>query len=417
MQPGHGPRAAAALARRRLDDPLQEGQLDVGEFEYDAGLPALRASVYGLDSGAVDVLTTPQNTYVLEGPHRAPTGCIALGPKLRPPSAQWLRCDAICAGEAPLGKEALQWWQQPGFDVARYCFTAKSRLPWRSLFVTRSLDPAVIGDYAMTYFPSFSALPETNLAALQKLCETTATPTTAELGETPTARELMAIANDAAAAEREDRIAELIPGLSVKACARMTLVQWPDRFVTTALVTPIKIEDVPYSTMIYYDWSGEHTLLVLPFHGYPPTLQGILSLKERVGYRLHFSDAVKRTGICRRDLPGAVKPDWMKQAGCKCKGVLGRGSALSPDAETQILSCPIKNQTPRIMWTWYTTASQPIMFMEAAPTSGGVMLADYYDCCPATAARPATSNYPRHASRCLRTAARRPEMPHRTSPA
>src|SRR6201996_3603307 len=90
--------------------PFQFGQLDVGEFDYDGALPAMRASVYGVKSGAADLLITAKDTYLLEGPHDHPTGCTSLGPKLRPPSAQWLSSDAICAGETPVAGESAQWW-------------------------------------------------------------------------------------------------------------------------------------------------------------------------------------------------------------------------------------------------------------------------------------------------------------------
>jgi hypothetical protein len=267
--------------------PFLQGQLDVGEFEYDGALPAMRATVYGVESGAVDLLITENDTFVLYGSHRSPTHCTSLGPKLRLPSAQWLSSQSVCVGQSPLASQAVQWWQNPGFDIARYWFTTKSRLPWRSLFLKRSLDPAVIGDYAMTYFPTFAPLRETNLAALQKLCTATAKPSRAEdLGATPTARELMVLRNKSAEAEREERSSRLIPGLSHTACSHMTPARWPDRFIMTAVITPISLNDAPYSTLIYYDWSEAKTLLVMPFNGYPPALQWILSLKDRVGYRL-----------------------------------------------------------------------------------------------------------------------------------
>jgi hypothetical protein len=168
---GDSAQSAHTLARRRSPDAVVQGQLDVGEFEYDGALPAFRASVYGLESGAGDLLITQKTTYLLLGPHRAPTRCLSLGPRLRVPSTQWLESDAICVGEAPLAGQAVQWWHKSGFDVARYWFTAKSRVPWRSLFVKRTLDPAVIGDYAMTYFPAFTPLPDRNLSAR---CKTSA---------------------------------------------------------------------------------------------------------------------------------------------------------------------------------------------------------------------------------------------------
>jgi len=364
--------------------PLLQGQLDVGEFEYDGALSAMRATVYGLESGAADLLITKKDTYLLLGPHGSPTRCLSLGPKLRVPSAQWLTDDSVCVGEAPIATQAAQWWQKPGFDVARYWFTAKSRLPLRSLFVTRSLDPAVIGDYAMTYFPTFTPLPQTNLATLQDFCAARATPYRGpELGATPTARELMAIRNEGAEAERQARIGELIPGLSHDGCSHMAPVQWPDRFIMTALITPLRIDDTPYSTLLYYDWSRTQTLLILPFHNSPPVLQGILSLKKQVGYGIHFSPPGSTAGICRPNLPGAVRPDWMTAASCECRGVIDRNPALSPNGETQILSCPIKMQGARVMWNWYGMQNQPILFMEAQPNEGsGVMLADYYDWLP-----------------------------------
>lgn len=59
--------------------PFHQGQVDVGEFVYDGELPAMRASVYGLESGAADILITDTETYLLIGPHDAPTGCRTLG--------------------------------------------------------------------------------------------------------------------------------------------------------------------------------------------------------------------------------------------------------------------------------------------------------------------------------------------------
>jgi hypothetical protein len=364
--------------------PLVQGQLDVGEFEYDGALPAFRASVYGLESGAADLLITQKTTYLLLGPHRTPTRCLSLGPRLRVPSAQWLESDAVCVGEAPLAGQAVQWWQKSGFDVARYWFTAKSRVPWRSLFVKRTLDPAVIGDYAMTYFPAFTPLPDGNLSVLQDFCARKSEPYRGpEFNATPTARDLMAVRNEAAEAERETRIGELIPGFGRQGCSHSTPAQWPDRFVATAFVTPLRIDDTPYSTVIYYDWSQAQTLLILPFHRSPPVLQGILSLKRQVGYRIHFSPPGSRSGVCRPDIPGVIRPDWMKAASCACRGVIDHNQALSPDGETQIMSCPIKMQEPRIMWSWYTAAGRPVLFMEAQPNEGsGVMLADYDDWVP-----------------------------------
>lgn len=369
--------------------PFLQGQLDVGEFVYDSTVPAMRASIYGLESGAVDLLITDKETYVLVGPYDAPGRCMSLGRKLSPPSPQWLSSDSVCVGESPLAAHPVQWWQSPGFDPARYWFSADTRLPWRTSFVHRSLDPAIIGDYAMTYFPAFTPLTKTNLAALRDQCVATAQHADVA-SPTPTARELMAIPNRGAAAERDERIGQLIPGLSHAECSRMTPVRWPDHFVATAMVTPIRITENPYSSAMYYDWSRYRALVILPFQGNPPVLQGIISLHDRVGYRLHYSGR----GVCAAVLPGAVKPDWMISASCACKGVVKRDSPLSPGVDSQILSCPIKLQGDRIMWSWYTTEGRPILFMEAKPQGGGVMLADYHDWLPGQEVRPSDFDLP-----------------------
>ncbi len=73
-----------------LMKPFLQGQIDVGEFVYDGTLPAMRATIYGLESGAADLLITETDTYHLVGTHGAPTPCTSLGRKLRWPTKRWL---------------------------------------------------------------------------------------------------------------------------------------------------------------------------------------------------------------------------------------------------------------------------------------------------------------------------------------
>jgi hypothetical protein len=389
--------------------PFYEGQLDVGEFVYDGSLPAMRATVYGLESGAVDLLITNGNTYRLGGPHRAPTACTSLGRLWRVPSADWLSERATCIGRKKLAARAVRWWKTPGSaDQATYhWFTAGTRLPWRSLFLRRATDPAVIGDYAMIYYPEFAPLAETDLPRLLDLCGAKPVARGGEASPSiPTARELMG-GNEVTEAEREQRINALIPGLHNGGCARMSPVRWPDRFVMTAMLTPIRFDEAPYSSMIYYDWHEAQTQLAIMFQGQgqKPALQGVVSLKNGIGYRVR---AGSNGPTCDAVFPGIVRPDWMSAAGCRCRATIDDNPTLSPDAEIQILSCPIKNQD-RIMWNWYTVDGRPLVFFEAAPNGGGVMLADYADWLPGATGKPsdfklppvcmpANPNAPAHAS-------------------
>ena len=372
--------------------PFLHGQLDVGEFVYDATARVMRATVYGLETGAVDLLITEKETYVLIGPHGSPSQCTSLGQKLRLPAEQWLTGDAVCVGESPLGDHAVQWWHTTGFDPARYWIAKDTGLPWRSLFVQRAFNRAIIGDYAMSYFPVFTPMPETNLSVLRDFCAASPQHYSSDLPDVPTARDLMSVPNPSAEAERAERITSLIPGLSHEACSRMTPVRWPDQYITTAMVTPIQFNDTPYSALIYYDWSETGTQLILPYQGSPPALQGVISLKKNVGYRMRLPP--KGNGSCAAVLPGLVKPDWMTAASCECQGVIQNNAALSPMADSQILSCPIKAQGRRIMWSWYTAEGRPIMFTEAMPEGGGVMLADYQDWLPGASIHPSGLQLP-----------------------
>ena len=361
--------------------PFATEQLDVGEFVYDGTLPAMRATLYGLESGAVDLLITNTDTYLLSGPHRAPTGCMSLGRKFSPPSTQWLSGQAVCSGEAPIAATPVQWWKTPAPDSRTHWlwFKTDTRLPWRSMFMVPSPDPAVIGEYAMTYFPTFMPLAETNLSRLLNLCISRGKQSSpAAVPTAPTARALMAIRNEAAEAERQERIAALIPGLSHQACSRMTPVRWPEQYIMTAIISPIRFEVGPFPSIILYDWSGaagQAAILYQP-RDLPPVPRLFVMLKKGIGYDIRRP---RSTGLyeCPTDYPGMVRPDWMTAAQCQCRGVIDRNPVLSPNGVTQILSCPIKHQAPRVMWSWYMTDGRPVLFVEAAAVGNGLMLADY----------------------------------------
>jgi hypothetical protein len=375
--------------------PFHEGQLDVGEFVYDGTLPAMRATVYGLESGAVDLLITNGDSYRLEGPHRAPTACTSLGRRWRVPPAHWLSDKAVCIGRKKLAARVVRWWKTPGRDqqATHHWFTASTRLPWRSLFLRPANDPAVVGGYAMTYYPEFDPLAETNLSDLLELCGAKPVARGAEpAAPVPAARTLMGAGNEAAEAEREQRIGDLIPGLNHRGCSRMTAVRWPDKFITTATLTPIRFAEAPYSSLIYYDWQHAETQLAVMFQGHTPKLQGLVSLKKGIGYRVEIGSP--RGPTCDATFPGMVRPDWMSVAGCRCRGTIDKNSSLGPEVETQILSCPIKHQDRRIMWNWYTVDGRPLVFFEAAPVGGGVMLADYNDWLPGRTGKPADFDLP-----------------------
>jgi hypothetical protein len=150
----------------------------------------------------------------------------------------------------------------------------------------------------------------------------------------------------------------------------------------TMVVTPTAFKDDPLPSVTFYDWTGPQAQAAIMYQTRvkPPVTRLVTVLQKGVGYD------VKRNAFgdmqCRPIYPGIVRPDWMKAARCQCRGVIENNAALSPNEVTQILSCPISWQAPRVMWAWYTTKGHPVVFVEAASTGPGLTLADYYQWMP-----------------------------------
>jgi hypothetical protein len=373
--PANRPELPARWHAVGLMAPFYGEQLDVGEFVYDSAVPALRASVYGLESGAVDLLITAENTYRLTGPHRAPTGCRSLGKKFSLPAGKWLSEKSVCVGEAPISAAPAQWWKTPLADGRTdwRWYRKSTRMPWRMLLPAPVKDPAVIGDYALTYFPKFEPVAQTDLASLRDLCTARADKTSdPETASAVNARALMA-----ANAERQQRIDELVPGLGHKACSRMTPVKWPNQFAMTAIVTPIKFSAVgPLPSIIFYDWTeakAQAARMFLPTQK-PPVLALYPVLQKGIGY--HVQQQASGAIACTPKYPGMVRPDWMSVSQCACRGVIEPGAAFGNSEAMQILSCPMPGKQ-RVMWNWYSEKGRPLLFVESGAQGDGLMMADY----------------------------------------
>jgi hypothetical protein len=374
--------------------PFDGGQIDVGELIYDGVLPAMRATIYGLESGTADLLITETETYQLSGPHHAPTGCSALGRQLAPPARRWLSAQAQCAGQAPVGGTEVEWWRMPSENSGATWFWHRSgsRLPWRSLITTPLRDPAVIGEYAMTYFPVFEPATDTNLARLRNFCEAATRGNKNEAAtEKKSVRAIIAESTDGAAnAERTSRIQQLIPGLSHEACADVAPIHWPRRLAMTAIMVPTPFTSGPFPTEVFYDWDGAHAMLTRMHHPDDPsvTYEGLLA-GER-GYNMQAGTSGALT--CRQEYPGIVKPDWLATQ-CTCRGVIKNNSQLSPGGAVEIRSCPVVYAS-HSFWAWYAVGGRPLMSLATVQSPGGLILADYADWAPGGEIAPGTLDVP-----------------------
>lgn len=387
-----------------LMTPFTPAQLDIGEFVYDGSVPAMRASIYGLESGAADLLITNADTYLLSGPHHAPTGCTSLGPQYKPPSARWLPKQARCVGEAPIMSTPVQWWSAPAglSHTTWHWYATETRLPWRSMMSSPGRYPAIIGDYSMTFFPVFEAVRSTNLGALRDLCRVQ--PRRPRINaRVQSARTLMTARNEAAETERLARIETLIPGLSHQACANATPQRWPPHLGMTAMMTPQNFGHGPYPTEMLYDWSGakgHRTRNYLPNKpGMLPVLDGVLL--PGAGYEIKREASGATT--CLPIYPGVIKPDWMAADKCECKGVIKNHPTLSPNDVTEIRACTRERR--QFFWSWYTTSGRPVVFMEPSPQGDGPAITDYHRVVPGHDIPSGTFDLP---AQCATTSARRP---------
>jgi hypothetical protein len=379
--------------------PLLRQQLDVGEFLYDGSIPAMRATMYGLESGAVDLLITETQTYQINGLPDSPSSCTALGRQYTPPTTGWLAEKPVCDGEAPVGNKLVQWWKTPDANgrAQWQWYTADGRLPWRTMFSSRVSEPAVIGDYGITYFPTFEPLTETPLARLRDFCAAHAQkPSPKQLAAT-TARDLMSISPDIR--DRAARIQSLIPGLSLNACKSVTAPRWPNQYVMTAILSPIPVKYTPLPTMLYYDWEHAGTLYAYLYKSrtLPPELEMVSVLTKGVGYGLERLP----NGIfaCAAKSPGVVRPDWMIAAGCECKGVIDRNPQFGAGEVSQIRACPVKGEGFHVNWSWYTNEGRPILFAEPDAIGMGLNVADYYRWLPGEPMPPESFALPQQCTR------------------
>lgn len=360
--------------------PYLRQQLAVGEFVRDGSVPAMRATLYGLESGAIDLLITDKETYRLEGPHDAPNACTALGHKYTVPADSWLSPKSACDGEAPVGTKQTQWWKTAGPDgrATWQWYRTDNRLPWRIMFPTRNAEPAVIGDYFATYFTSFAPISETDLGHLRDLCVAKSQKPDAATAAATTAPELMAASKDIGQSERATRIAKLIPGVSRAACSRVTTTSWPNAFMMTAVLTPIQFKFTPLPSMIYYDWDDAGTMVGMMNspHTDPPALELESVQTKGVGYGIERRP--NGAFACRAATPGVVRPNWMISAGCTCGAVIDHNPEIGPNETSVIRACPVKGEGLHVNWSWYTTEGRPILFTEPEAMGLGLNIADYY---------------------------------------
>jgi hypothetical protein len=258
-----------------------------------------------------------------------------------------------CVGTAPLGKTDVDWWKTPTAPrPSSYWiwYNSSNQTPFRLAFQSASNRLAPFGRYALSYMLRFETRPDIDLGGTARACQN------AGQGAQNSGGSLDQRLATALTGERADKvIAQLVPELA--ACPASPLPTWPDKLAITGLMTPWDVDENPYGTEVFYDWTSRaQRTRVFPYSRAPFRAQDALLLGRR-GYNVTY----RRPGpTCEPVLPGTLRPDWPLRGSCSCEAVLTGTSALTPYGTTRIFTCPLAS--PRAAWAWYALDGRPTSF-------------------------------------------------------
>jgi len=379
------PRLPAKWRAAYLMAPFTNAQLVLGEFVHDDNLSATRVKLYGLRRGQADLLVHGDSTYVLASDESGVVGCENLGDTgWRPLPRDWLGEQSQCAGSAPVGETAADWWKtpiEPAPSSYWIWYKSSDQTPFRVVFQFANDRLAALGRFAVSHQVSFDPLQETDLAGLVNACRS-ARPASAANPRSALQQRIDGLEHERDRADRE--IKALMPELA--SCPATPLPQWPDQLAITGLMTPFDFNENPYPTEVLYDWTvpAQRTRVFSPASG--RVTQDALLLGPH-GFNVTHR---KRGAFCAAILPGTVRPDWAARAPCSCEAMITGTTPLTPYGPARVLTCPLAS--PRAAWAWYTADGRPTSFtVTSLPGDQGFGLfavLDYRDWLPGhTAAR------------------------------
>lgn len=380
----------------------------VGKFVFDESAQAFRFSLadqYGIDEDFL--VTTNGKLYRLEGGEQ-PTSCRYMTARspFTVPARDWLATGAACVGQAPILNRDQQWWKSKSGDGANwYWYNAGNRLPFRSMYYAdvKPSSPAPIYEYfTLNYFPTFKAVPTTNLARLVALCqrpEVAATPSaTADYARPSIDPILKKSTYPKINARQQAQTQQWIPGLTPCSSTGALPPPWPERVQGTVFLTAVSFPPNPFPSRVFYDWTkpAQNTTL----YYFPPTAENYAQVAYLVGNTgyIAFQRQNGSFSQCQQALPGPPIRNWKEADHCQCRGELAPHTVLNPSAvPTKILWCPTDLAAKQVFWTWYSSTGTPVVFMQSnsSPTAGtGLNLADYYHWAPGSVAPPGTFDPP-----------------------
>jgi hypothetical protein len=351
------PRLPVKWRAAYLMAPFTNAQLVLGEIVHDGSISATRVTLYGLRRGQLDLLLHGESTYVLASNDSDIVDCQNLGDTgWRPLPRDWLGEQSECAGSAPIGETATDWWKTP-VDPAPSSYwiwyKAFDQTPFRLVFQSANDRLAALSRYAVSNQVNFNPLRETDLAVIANACKSARSASVANPRAALDER-IDGLANDHDRADQ--KIQALMPQLA--SCPATPLPEWPDKLAITGLMTPFDFNENPYPTEVLFDWSvPAQRTRIFSLAPVARATQDALLLGPH-GYNITYHR--NRGPACAAVLPGTVRPDWASRAPCTCEAMITGKTPLTPYGSARVLACPLAS--PRAAWAWYTIDGRPMSF-------------------------------------------------------
>jgi hypothetical protein len=328
------PRLPVKWRAAYLMAPFTNAQLVLGEIVHDDSISATRVKLYGLRRGRLDLLLYGESTYVLASDDSNIVDCERLGDTgWRPLPRDWLGEQSECAGSAPVGETATDWWKtpiEPQPSSYWIWYKASDQTPFRLVFQAANDRLAALSRYAISNQVNFEPLQATDLAGIVHACKS-ARPGSVANPRAALDRRIDGLQNDHDRADQN--ISALMPELA--SCPATPLPEWPDALAITGLMTPFDFNENPYPTEVLYDWRVQAQRSRIFSPATRRATQDALLLGPH-GYNVTHHP--RRGPACVAILPGTVRPDWASRAPCSCEAMVTGQTPLTPYGPARVLA-------------------------------------------------------------------------------
>lgn len=355
----------------------------MAEVWLDSRAGLMRVLQCRLDGAYLDLLYADGKAWLLESVDGGvPSGAVGPFPcDAVVPDPGWFASLGLRSpGQGPLHGIDCDWWVgltactnqpdpdmppvPPGQLVANWFWLDHGTgLPLQMMFINKdnSYRLPVLGDFAKVTFTRSESISDPGLSGLLGLCDRARAPEPGSAVGTAADRASLF-------ASQPGMAGRLLPGLRAPRPDDQLPV-WPQRLYLTSfsIATFDALPNAPYPTQVYYDDARSRMLTRMQLQD-GATEDCALS-QDGASVILYPPHGKPR--IVARLPVGLPYPNWAARDDATVIAAIDRDPLLCPDSTLLLISAP--STLGRSFWIWYTSAGQPVSFLEA-PQCANVQL-------------------------------------------